>query len=65
MSLEKNEFTQVPGTNMVRLDDIATMPVDGFEQTIIDGVADGRRVVAMFGAGQGYGGQDCRVCDTR
>ncbi|HUW70401.1 MAG TPA: NADH-quinone oxidoreductase subunit C [bacterium] len=53
MRLEKNEFTQVPGTNLVRLDEIATMPVDDFEQVIVDGVADGKRVVSMFGAGQG------------
>lgn len=51
MSLVNNGFTQMPGTDRVLLDAIATSSVDDFEQSIIDGVADGKRVVALFGAG--------------
>lgn len=53
MSQARNEFSQVPGSGVIRLDAVAAMHVDQFEEVIIDGVADGKRVAALFGAGQG------------
>jgi len=53
MSQEKNEFSQLTGAGVIRLDAVAAMQVLEFEEAIIDGVADGKRVVALFGAGRG------------
>lgn len=55
MSPVQHGFLEMPGSNLVRLDALATMTVADFEQAIIDGVAEGKRVVALFGAGQGAG----------
>lgn len=52
MSQKKIEFSQVPGTGVMPLDAVPAMPVDAFEDAIVDAVADGKRVVALFGAGQ-------------
>lgn len=49
MSSHHDSFAQLANGRALPLEDLPTLALDGFQQAILQGVASGQRVCALFG----------------